>query len=156
MPNFSIRRAGLEDMHKLMPLRTTLWPGPDQEHIADLGPLLQGSDGSSFPCAVFIAESDDGSPIGFLEAGQRSHADGCDSTHPVGYVEGWFVVESWRRRGVAARLLSAAEDWAREQGCSEMASDTWIDNDVSQRTHEALGFEVVDRCIVFRKTLSQR
>jgi len=34
-----------------------------------------------------------------------------------------------------------------------MASDTWIDNEASQRAHEALAFEVVDRCVHFRKAL---
>ncbi len=34
-----------------------------------------------------------------------------------------------------------------------MASDTWIDHIPSQKAHEALGFEVVDRCVNFRKRL---
>jgi len=34
-----------------------------------------------------------------------------------------------------------------------MASDTWLDNDVSQQVHQALGFEVVDRVVHFRKRL---
>jgi DNA-binding MarR family transcriptional regulator len=42
------------------------------------------------------------------------------------------------------------------QGCTELASDTWIDNEPSQRAHLALGFEVVNRCINFRKTLQRQ
>jgi aminoglycoside 6'-N-acetyltransferase I len=34
-----------------------------------------------------------------------------------------------------------------------MASDTWIDNEVSQRVHDSLGYEVVDRCVHYRKAL---
>jgi aminoglycoside 6'-N-acetyltransferase I len=34
-----------------------------------------------------------------------------------------------------------------------MASDALIDNEVSQRAHKRLGFEVVDRCVRFRKGL---
>ena len=49
--------------------------------------------------------------------------------------------------------FNAAEEWARAHGCLEMASDTWIDNEESQRAHEALGFEVVDRCVNFRRAL---
>jgi len=37
----------------------------------------------------------------------------------------------------------------------EMASDTWIDRVTSQRVHEALGFEVVDRSVHYRKSLAQ-
>jgi len=68
-------------------------------------------------------------------------------------VEGWYVTEAYRRSGIGAQLLARAEEWARAQGCSEMASDTWIDNDISQRVHEALGFEIVDRCVNYRKPL---
>ena len=49
--------------------------------------------------------------------------------------------------------MQAAEDWARAQGCAEIASDTWLDHEDSQRAHLALGFEVVDRCVNFRKKL---
>jgi aminoglycoside 6'-N-acetyltransferase I len=34
-----------------------------------------------------------------------------------------------------------------------MASDTWLENEGAQRAHEALGFEVVDRCVNYRKAL---
>jgi aminoglycoside 6'-N-acetyltransferase I len=71
----------------------------------------------------------------------------------VGYLEGWYVSPDWRRRGVGGRLIAAAEAWARRQGCREMASDTWIDNVDGQSAHEALGYEVVDRCVNYRKLL---
>ncbi len=102
---------------------------------------------------IFVAETESGLLAGFLEVGLRSHADGCDPRRPVGFVEGWFVSESHRRKGVGRQLLEAAEDWARRQGCLEMASDTWMDHALSQRVHEALKFEVVDRCIHYRKAL---
>jgi aminoglycoside 6'-N-acetyltransferase I len=34
-----------------------------------------------------------------------------------------------------------------------MASDALIDNEPSQGAHKALGFEIVDRCVRFRKNL---
>jgi aminoglycoside 6'-N-acetyltransferase I len=49
--------------------------------------------------------------------------------------------------------MQAGEEWARSHGCHEVASDTWIDHESSQRAHEALGFEVVDRCVNYRKAL---
>jgi len=61
--------------------------------------------------------------------------------------------EGHRKRGIGKRLLAAAEDWARGQGCVEMASDAHIDNTLSLRAHESLGFEVVERAILFRKAL---
>jgi aminoglycoside 6'-N-acetyltransferase I len=100
-----------------------------------------------------VAELADGRLVGFIETGMRSVADGCDPARPVGYVEAWFVAESYRRQGIGAQLLMAAEEWARKQGCTEMASDAEIENENSQRTHEALGFEVSGRSVNYRKRL---
>lgn len=68
-------------------------------------------------------------------------------------MEGWFVQEQFRNRRVGGELMRSAEDWARGRGCREMASDALIDNEGSQRAHEALGFDIVDRCVHFRKEL---
>jgi aminoglycoside 6'-N-acetyltransferase I len=104
------------------------------------------------PLINFVAETANDTLTGFAEVDPRSHADGCDPARVVGYLEGWYVTEEHRGYGIG-RLLSAAEDWAWGHGCIEMASDTWIDNELSQSCHEALGFEVVDRCVHYRKKL---
>ena len=78
---------------------------------------------------------------------------GATPLRPVGFMEGWHVAENHRHMGIGKKLLAVAEDWARSHGCTEMASDTWIDNELSQRVHEVLGYEVVDRCVHYRKTL---
>ncbi|MGH8854579.1 MAG: GNAT family N-acetyltransferase, partial [Telluria sp.] len=54
---------------------------------------------------------------------------------------------------IAALLVLAAEQWAREQGCTEMASDAMIDNTASHAMHLALGFEETERVVYFRKPL---
>jgi len=105
------------------------------------------------PLIELVAEDGSGMLVGFVEVGLRSHADGCDVSHAVGYVEGWYVAESHRKHGIGRQLVVAAEEWARKQGCVEMASDALLDNDLSHRVHEALGYAVVDRCVRFRKTL---
>jgi aminoglycoside 6'-N-acetyltransferase I len=107
----------------------------------------------TLPAAILTAQDGEGLLIGFLEVGLRSHADGCDSARPVGFVEGWFVAAGHRGRGVGGDLMRAAEDWARAKSCTEIASDALIENEVSQHAHAPLGFEVVDRCVHFRKTL---
>ena len=135
-------------------MREALWPKtPAGEHARELTAILEGKPVTTLPLIILVAEASDRGLAGFLEVDLRSHADGCNPSRPVGYVEGWYVAENHRHRGVGRRLLAAAEDWARNQGCIEMASDTWVDNDVSQCVHEALGYEVVDRCVHYRKTL---
>jgi aminoglycoside 6'-N-acetyltransferase I len=102
--------------------------------------------------AVFLAARDDGSPCGFVEVRERSYAEGCEAS-PVAYIEGWYVDPDVRRRGVGRALLAAAEDWARAEGHSEIASDALIDNVVSHRAHVRSGYTEVVRVVTFRKTL---
>ena len=135
-------------------MHEALWPKvPAEEHARELTEILEGKPVTTLPLIILVAEASDRGLAGFLEVDLRSHADGCNPSRPVGYVEGWYVNEDYRHRGIGRKLLAAAEDWARSQDCIEMASDTWVDNDVSQHVHEALGYEVVDRCVHYRKTL---
>lgn len=101
---------------------------------------------------VFVIDRGDGSLGGFVEAGSRPYAEGCD-TSPVGYVEAWYVDDDLRRRGYGQALLHAAEDWARQQGYREMASDALLDNETSHRAHKASGYTEVERIVTFRKAL---
>lgn len=130
-----------------------LWPnGSLAEHEAEAAAILAEKPSSTMPLVVLVAEVE-GRVVGFVEVGLRSHADDCDPSRPVGFIEGWHVEPEHRQRGVGGALIRAAESWARSHGCTEMASDAHIDNGVSLRAHEALGFEVVDRCVHFRKRL---
>jgi aminoglycoside 6'-N-acetyltransferase I len=149
-----VRQAKPADRDQLARLREALWPEASAgQNARELEPILAGATPGRMPLVNFVAETADGRLVGFAEVDLRSHADGCDPERPVGYLEGWYVAEGARRSGIGRRLLSTAEDWARSHGCLEMASDTWIDNELSQTCHEGLGFEVVDRCVHYRKTL---
>ena len=147
-------RLGIpSDLETVTRLCAALWPDePVAEHEAHAASILSGKPASTLPLVLIVAELE-GNVVGFIEVGLRSHADGCDLRHPAGFVEGWYVRPQHQRRSVGRALMAAAEDWARSQGARELASDTWIDNEPSQRAHEALGFEVVDRCVNYRKSL---
>ncbi|MBL8062416.1 MAG: GNAT family N-acetyltransferase, partial [Anaerolineales bacterium] len=67
--------------------------------------------------------------------------------------EGWFVYPEMRGKGIAGALTQAAEDWARGKGCTEMASDTWLDNEASIRAHLKMGYFEVERLVHFVKQL---
>ena len=149
-----VRPAQLEDVDAVVRLRSQLFPAtPSEQHTREVRATVVGAPLSTLALAIFVAESD-GDLVGFIEVGLRSHADGCDPMRPIGYVEGWFVRPDLTRKGIGRDLMRRAELWCREQGCAEIASDTWLDNTAGQRAHEAAGFEVVDRCVNYRKSLS--
>jgi aminoglycoside 6'-N-acetyltransferase I len=150
--NIRPARAGDED--RLLEMHSLLWPDTPLADLREetLAGINQSSAGT-LPTTMLVAEDEAGALTGFVAAGLRSHADGCNPERPVGFVEGWFVREPFRGQGIGAALIRAAEDWARAQGCREMASDALVDNQPSLDAHRALGFEVVDRCVHFRKDL---
>jgi aminoglycoside 6'-N-acetyltransferase I len=149
-----IRRGTSSDLNAVTRLCAALWPDePAAGHEAHAASILSGAPASTLPLVLIVAEIDE-EVVGFIEVGLRSHADGCDSRRPVGFIEGWYVMPQFQRRAVGGTLMLEAEKWARSQGAREIASDTWIDSEVSQRAHEGLGFEVVDRCVHYRKRLS--
>jgi aminoglycoside 6'-N-acetyltransferase I len=90
---------------------------------------------------------------GFAEAAiRRDYVNGCE-TSPVAFVEGIHVVPEHRRQGVAGALIAAVEQWARDQGLRELASDALIENSQSHAMHRALGFSETERVVYFRKAL---
>jgi len=154
--NIQIRPAQPSDLDQLTRLCEALWPKSSaEEHAKELRLILGGKTALvlTMPLVIFVAEGKVGTLVGFMEVDLRSHADGCNPSRPVGYIEGWYVAEDHRHRGIGRKLLAKAEDWARSHRCVEMASDAIIDNELSQRAHEALGYEVVDRCVHYRKEL---
>jgi aminoglycoside 6'-N-acetyltransferase I len=154
-----VRPATKRDAAAWLELRRSLWPengGHDHakdDHAQEVARYFAGE--LKIPLAVLLADADeeDGARIvGFAELNIRPYAEGC-TTDQVGFLEGWFVVPEARRRGVGRALVRAAEDWARSQGCTEFASDTLADNDISAAAHRALGFEEIEVIRCFRKDL---
>src|SRR5205814_2922363 len=136
------------DWDAYLRMSVALFPEHSPETLAPgMREFLTRGDG-----AVFVAERADGSVAGFVEVGTRPYADGCE-TSPVGYIEAWFVDPDMRRQRIGRALLTAAEDWARRMGYSEMASDAQLDNVVSHVAHRRAGYAEVDRVVQFRKPL---
>ena len=143
-----IRPVKPEDLDEWLRMRLLLWSDDaPQEHLKEMEDMLADS-----TCAVLVAVCPDGGLCGFLEVSQRKYADGCN-TSPVGYIEGWYVDPDHRRNQVGAQLVQTAEAWARQSGLQEMASDCIIDNIISLKAHNALGYEEVERLIHFKKQL---
>ena len=143
-----IRQAQRGDLPAITGLASRLWPDATVPELEDsFSSLLSHSD-----AAVFLAFSNS-QPVGFAQCQLRhDYVEGTENS-PVGYLEGIYVEPSFRGRGIARQLLSAAENWAREQDCREFASDCELDNLESLAFHLGVGFREANRIICFVKEL---
>jgi aminoglycoside 6'-N-acetyltransferase I len=146
-----IRPVTVADSQDWLRMRCALWPeGSEAEHEDEIGRFFARQ--LHNPLQTLLAVDGAGAPVGFVELSLRSYAEDC-VTDRVAYLEGWYVVPEARRRGIGKALVRAAEDWAREQGCAEFASDALLDNHTSAAAHRALGFEETVKIRCFRKVV---
>ena len=146
--SYQIRRATAEDKPEWLRMRQGLWPEAPIEYLDyDLDEILADDEQ-----AVFVAAGADGSLVAFIEAGMRSHVEGCE-TSPVGYIEAWYVDEHMRGQKLGKEMVRTAENWAREKGMAEMASDTWLENQASIAAHLKMGYDEAERLVHFVKRL---
>lgn len=143
-----IKKAGISDLEKIANLAVLMWNEHTVQNLKDKFSeiILQGN-------AQFFLKYHQHAPIGFAQCQLRyDYVEGTDS-NPVGYLEGIFVKEEYRHKGYAKELLSECENWAKQNGCKEFASDCEIDNDSSFNFHMVMGFGEANRIICFAKKL---
>lgn len=151
----TIRAAQPADAPEWLRMRMTLWTDASaEEEAAQIAHFLADPPRPLLPTlhAVFVCPRPEGGLCGVVEVSIRPYADGCE-TNNVGYLEAWYVDPDWRGRGIGRALVRAAEEWARSQGCQEMASDADLDNLISQQAHQRLGYEETGRVVQFCKPL---
>ncbi len=142
-----IKRASVNEAGLVAKLAIQMWHNNSIDGLeADFVDYMN-NDG-----AIFVAY-DNGTAVAFAQCGFRhDYVEGTE-TSPVGYLEGVFVEEGYRRRGVARSLVSECRMFAKEQGCTEFASDCELSNEESLKFHLKLGFEEANRIICFTKKL---
>ena len=129
-------------------LRVALWPdGSETEHLAAMADTLARGH------YVRLAVEDSGAAVGFVEASRRVDFVNGTGTSPVAFLEGLYVVPGSRRAGVARALVESAVTWALQQGLSELASDSLLENVEAHAAHRAIGFEETERVVYFRRAL---
>lgn len=143
-----IRKAESKDLPILAELASRLWPEHTPEELS-----VEFARIVVLPDAAFFLACEDGIAVGFAQCQLRyDYVEGTE-TSPVGYLEGIFVAEEFRKHGIAKGLLGACESWARDKGCTEFASDCELSNVQSLRFHLNVGFEEANRIICFTKKL---
>ena len=143
-----IRKAESKDLYTLSELACQLWPDHTVEEMRS-----EFADMIAKPDAAFFLAYADETAVGFAQCQLRyDYVEGTDSS-PVGYLEGIYVADEYRKQGFARELLSACEGWAKEKGCTEFASDCELENTQSLQFHLNVGFEEANRIICFTKKL---
>jgi aminoglycoside 6'-N-acetyltransferase I len=143
-----IVRASYIHITRLMPLVRELFPnGPEAQLKKEvLTSILREWEDT-------LMYLEDEHPLGFaLVALRRDYVEGALHS-PVGYLEAIYVLEKHRGKGIASKLLDAAEDWCPERGCLELGSDIRLEEDFSHKFHAARGFQEQSKLVTYVKSL---
>ncbi len=142
-----IRKADRTDAVCMAEMAVMMWDSSVEELAREFESEIENEE-----CIFYIYFSDK-MPIGFAQCGLRhDYVEGTESS-PVGYLEGIFIREGYRKAGCAKELLAECENWAKQKGCSEFASDCELKNEGSLHFHRKVGFTEANRIICFTKQL---
>lgn len=143
-----IRLANEQDIEDLVEFARLLWPDSDLGKIKlEFEEAFLGDNGTVFICF------NENKAIGFAHCSLRAdYVEGAENC-PTAYLEGIYVLSEYRGQGVARDLLRHCENWAKEKGCSEIASDCEFGNLESVKFHLGIGFGEVNRIICFLKKI---
>ena len=143
-----IYKAKKEDAKIVAELAIRMWNHHTIEELtADFEEIIEKED------AAVLLMTAGKTPMGFAQCQLRhDYVEGTESS-PVGYLEGIYIADDYRRQGCARKLLEKCQIWAKEQGCTEFASDCEISNEVSYQFHLKMGFIEANRIICFTKPL---
>lgn len=131
-------------------MATQLWPEYDPRELSQT--VADGIQSKKY--RRLLCQNEPGVYVGFIDLSLRHDYVEGSSTTPVGYIEGVFVKPEFRNMGVGKFMVAEAGKWAKQNGCSEIGSDTSLTNIDSQNFHERVGFEKSDVVVHFIKKLA--
>jgi GNAT superfamily N-acetyltransferase len=99
--------------------------------------------------AVFVAEAANYGVIGWLHVSKEPLLE----SEMRAEVNGLVVAEGQRSLGAGARLLAAAEEWARKHGCKGMSVRSNVIRERAHQFYEHNGYEHFKTQKSFRKPL---
>ena len=142
------RQAAMDDLEALTKLHTILHNANDGEFYESDKEDMQNNN-----MAHFIA-LDGEKVVAFAHVAIRHEYINGTNSSPVGMLEGIYVLPEYRKHGIAQQLVLLCENWVKDRGCIELASDCYLENTDSLAFHLKIGFIETERIIMFSKKLS--
>lgn len=91
--------------------------------------------------ALYLVALHEGVPIGYVLLRFAPRIGEAALSYPESaYVEGLAVGDSWRRRGVATRLMEGLEETARDHRHPAVGLYVGIENEAAQALYKKLGY----------------
>jgi GNAT superfamily N-acetyltransferase len=141
----TIRRAKSADAAQLAVLAGQLgYPTTTAQMKARLQEVLPESQN-----AVLVADIPDKGVIGWLHVSKVPLLD----VDVRAEINGLVVADEQRGMGAGAKLLAAAEDWARKRGCKSMSVRSNVIRERAHKFYKRNGFEHYKTQKSFRKPL---
>lgn len=140
-----IRRAKSADVPRIAELAGQLgYPATSaqmRERLRGIKPASQH--------AVLVAETAEGGVIGWVHVSRQPLLE----VEIRAEVNGLVIDERVRSAGAGARLLAAAEEWARKHGCKGMSVRSNVIRERAHKFYERKGYEHYKTQKSFRKPL---
>lgn len=126
-----------------------LWTDFDEDQLEELLKKNAELETTNF----LLAKNEDGKCLGFAIFSIRTdYVEGALSS-PTGYLEGIFVEADYRKLGIAKSFVQIGETWCKSKGCTQMGSDTWLNDTKSREFHKKVGFWEEEEVVHFLKNL---
>ena len=91
--------------------------------------------------------------VGFVIGSIRTdYVEGARQS-PTGYLEAIYIDTDYRKSGIAKSLVERIESWAKENGCVQLGSDTWLTDSNARNFHKKVGFMEEDELVHFIKDI---
>lgn len=108
-----------------------------------VGKVIEGADS-----VILIAKTND-QPIGLAEIYiKQDEPNPLRTAYRYGYLQSLIVTAACRGEGVGAKLLEAAQQWAKDRGAAEMRLETWEFDEGPLPFYEKNDYQTLRRTLV--------
>lgn len=141
-------RCRKQDAYNVAKLACKLWKDSDYDELKDEFETISSRKNE----IVFTAYVDE-KMIAFAHCSiRKEYVEGTKSS-PVAYLEAVYVEDEYRDAGIGTKLIRCCENWAKDKGLTEFASDCNINNANSRSLHKHCGFNEASTLVHFIKNI---